>query len=69
VGGLPPDTRCGARFPNQQEVDVISMQGDFAAVYVSSTSKDGAGVEQHIRWADLFRFADDRIAEHVALSG
>jgi len=52
----------------QQEVEAVTLNGDFAAVFVRSTSTDDAGANQEIRWADLMRFEGDPIAEHVALS-
>lgn len=52
----------------QQEVEVVTLNGDFAAVFVRSMSEDGSGAQQEIRWADLLRFEGGKIAEHVALS-
>lgn len=52
----------------QQDVEGLTLNGDFAAVFVRSMSEDDSGDQQEIRWADLLRFEGDKIAEHVALS-
>jgi ketosteroid isomerase-like protein len=52
----------------QQEIEALTMNGDFAAVFVRSTNTDVTGVEHEFRWADLLRFEGDKITEHVALS-
>lgn len=52
-----------------QEIDAISVNGDFATVYVSSRSTAEDGSEVTVRWADLFRFDGDKIAEYVSLAG
>jgi ketosteroid isomerase-like protein len=52
----------------QQEIDEISVNGDFATVYVSSEHTGADGVKLTVRWADVFRFEGDRIREHVSLS-
>lgn len=52
----------------QQEISEISVNGDFATVYVTSQSTADDGSPLTVRWADLFRFDGDRIAGHVGLS-
>ncbi len=52
----------------QQDIDEVSVNGDFATVYVTSQSKGADGNPLPVRWADLFRFDGDRVAGHVSLS-
>ena len=52
----------------QQEIDEITVNGDFAVVFVKSESKNEDGSPLTVRWADMFRFEGDRIREHVSLS-
>jgi ketosteroid isomerase-like protein len=53
----------------QQEIQQISVQDEFATVYVTSTSKGPDGAPLTVRWADVFQFEGDRIKGHVSLSG
>jgi ketosteroid isomerase-like protein len=52
----------------QQDIAEISVNGDFATVYVTSESRAEDGSSLTVRWADVFRFDGDRIAGHVSLS-
>lgn len=54
----------------QQEISAVSENGDFATVYVESRSIGDDGVEQFVKWADLFQFAPgtNKICGHVSLS-
>ncbi|MDX6198647.1 MAG: hypothetical protein QOJ79_1798 [Actinomycetota bacterium] len=51
-----------------QEIQQISVQDDFATVYVTSNSKGTDGSPLTVKWADLFQFDGDRIKGHVSLS-
>jgi ketosteroid isomerase-like protein len=53
----------------KQEIEQISVNGDFATAYVVSTSTGSDGEQQTVRWADLFQFDGDRICQHVSLAG
>jgi ketosteroid isomerase-like protein len=52
----------------QQEIQQISVQDDFATVYVTSQSKGPDGAPLTVKWADVFQFDGDRIKGHVSLS-
>src|SRR5205085_6093342 len=45
----------------QQEISEVSVNGDFATVYVTSQSPAEDGSTQTVKWADLFQFEGDRI--------
>ena len=51
----------------QQDIDEISVNGDFATVYVASKHTAPDGAEHAIRWADLVRFEGNRVREAVSL--
>jgi predicted SnoaL-like aldol condensation-catalyzing enzyme len=52
----------------QQQIQQISVQDDFATVYVTSESKGPDGSPVTVKWADVFQFDGDRIKAHVSLA-
>ena len=59
-----------AKLDMQQVISAVSENGDFATVYVESHSTGGDGVEQVVKWADVFKFAPgtEKICGYVSLS-
>ena len=59
-----------AKIDIQQEISAVSENGDFATVYVESRSTGDDGVEQVVKWADVFKFASgtEKICGYVSLS-
>ena len=51
-----------------QEIQQISVQDDFATVYVTSRSTAPDGSPVTVKWADVFQFEGGRIKGHVSLS-